>query len=84
MSSFSGVKDMIVLICPLPPKIKSDKLIRFISRYNVGHLDFMDKDGVSFYYGGQPFWIQKREKGQAVGVLTKSLLKQKFGNRGGK
>lgn len=84
MSSFKGVKDMVVLICPLPHKIKSDKLIRFVSRYNVGHLGFNDKDGICFYYGGQPFWIEKRKNGQAVGVLKKSLLSQKFGNRGGK
>jgi len=84
MSSFKDVNDMIVLVCPLPHKIKGDKLIRFISRYNVGHLGFNSKDGICFYYGGQPFWIEKREKGQAVGVLTKSLLRQKFGNRGGK
>lgn len=84
MSKFSGVKDMIVLICPLPIKVKSFELLRFISRYNVGHLGFDDKKGIGFYYAGQYFWVEKREGRQGVGVITKSLMKQKVGNRGGK
>lgn len=75
---YEGIKDIIIVICPLLPSLKrNDKLIRFLSRYNIGHLDFTGGT-ISMSLAGQQFWSER----YIPSILKKSLFKTKYGNRG--
>jgi len=77
-TKFKGVKDIVIVMCPLLPGLKKhDKLIRFISRYNVGHLDLVENK-ICMGLGGQEFWNDQK----TTTWLKKSLFKKKYGNRG--
>ena len=78
-TEFTDYKDMIVLICPIPPKYEyDDSIMNFLTRFNVGYVSF-SKSKLSFKFGRQNLW----NNDYGFGNLTKvSMLKRKIGNRG--
>jgi hypothetical protein len=77
-TDFINYKDMIVLICPIPPKYEYEhSIMNFLTRYNVGHVSF-SKSRMYFKFGDQTLW----NNDNGFGNLTKvSMLKRKTGNR---
>lgn len=77
-SDFEKYSDMIVLICPIPPRYESEKvLLNFISRYNVGYVTFSERN-LTFNLAELVIWSSDYGFGS---LLKNSLMKRKIGNR---
>lgn len=77
-SDFEKYPDMIVLICPIPPRYESEKvLLNFISRYNVGYVTFSERN-LTFNLAELVIWSSDYGFGS---LLKNSLMKRKIGNR---
>ncbi len=77
-SHFEQYPDMIVLICPIPPRYEREKvLLNFISRYNVGYVAFSERK-LSFNLAELIIWSSDYGFGS---LLKNSSMKQKIGNR---
>ena len=78
-STFNNFPDIVILLCPLFPALRDErKLLKFLSTYNLGYIDY-HKDEVCFKLGLQTFWSENH---QASYLLKQSELKKKYGNRG--
>jgi hypothetical protein len=78
-TKFDEFEDTFILLCPLLPGLENEsKLLRFISTYNLGYVDFYE-DKILFKYGLQMLW---EENGKTPSLLRKSMLSSKYGNRG--
>ena len=77
-SDFEKYPDMIVLICPIPARYESEKvLLNFISRYNVGYVTFSERN-LTFNLAELVIWSSDYGFGS---LLKNSLMKRKIGNR---